>query len=273
MRKYSCTLFIKYNHDELLSFIKGALINLGFPASLLYIKTEQSEDEIPFNENDLFVAVANRATMIWIMNKEYDENEDFYWFKSVVDESYNVLKLEWRNSNLDFLLSKDVLSYITQSKNFISGYFYDVYDEREQSLEEKQSIQTTDELNPDNWKQVFEKIDISNNWGRSIDVCGLKFMAAPQMWFGETYFNIISLEKLIKFKYSSLIKYENANMVSIRLFDISDQPSNPENRKRQQEYWDFFDLKNIINRYTEENEIDTIQAIKNKIYKLGKKRR
>ena len=137
MKKYTCTLQFTYSPDKVGPFLTHALKPLAFLPGVMYIRIDNEdrlEDE-PYNEELLFSILSRKPTTIQLMNKAYDEMDDYYWFRMQIDESYNILRAEWLNSNLDFLFSKESLGYFLQSKDFICGNCCDNADRYEQSRE------------------------------------------------------------------------------------------------------------------------------------------
>jgi hypothetical protein len=256
MKKFYCTLFINYNKNDFSSVTKESLKVLGFMPKELYVKGDEFEEDMSYDEAKILKLIEKNPYTLWIMNKVYDESQDYFWFRSKFDEYYKILRLEWLNSNLDFLLNSHSMNYFLRNPSFICGYCCDNGDTFQQSQEERQNIIGTDPNDPYKWESVVERIDVSNHWGRSKETCGLEFMAAPIMWFGEPFYKIIPKEKLLEFKYSSLENVEGRQLVFTKLFDVYDSPAKSQNRQRQEEFWKFFDLEKVVNKYKSENEIE-----------------
>ena len=106
-----------------------------------------------------------------------------------------------------------------------------------------------------------EILDTSEHWGRVEKTCGLQFMAAPLIWFGRSFDLIISFEKLTSFKFSTIVSINGNDVIQIRLFDIYDLPSIEKNRDKQKEFWKFFDLKNVIQKFQKNNEISAVESL------------
>ena len=262
MRKYSFNVWFVYNQQELISILKEVVNVLGFTPSIMYLHSEESSVDVTYTEQELVTFVGNGFSFIHILNKEYDESEDYYWFRITHHQDYKILQLEWHNNNLDFLLNTLTLRSILKSQNFIFGYANDIIDKADQSKKEVQRIVGTDPNDPYKWESVVEKIDTSTHWGRSENTCGLEFMAAPLMWFGEHFYKIISKQELLEFRFSSLIIFEEVDLVSVKLFDIYDSPAKEQNRAIQKEFWKFFNLEKVIAKYRKENEIvDSLEDI------------
>jgi hypothetical protein len=72
---------------------------------------------------------------------------------------------------------------------------------------------------------ILHDVDISENWGRGVNVRGMSFMAAPLMWYGVGFYKVISKEEFLKFNYSILIADSSIQLVHIKLFELYDNPS------------------------------------------------
>jgi hypothetical protein len=146
--------------------------------------------------------------------------------------------------------------------NFICGNCCDNGDRCEQSKKENEYFINTDPKNPYEIEKIVEKYDLSKHWGRSENTCGLEFMAAPLMWFGENFYRIIPKQKLLEFRFASLISIEEVELVHVKLFDIYDSPAKELNRAIQKEFWSFFNLEEVVAKYKKENEIvDSLEDI------------
>lgn len=95
-------------------------------------------------------------------------------------------------------------------------------------------------------------------------------MAAPLMWFGEHFYRIIPKQKLLKFRFSSLVNIEGNDLVRVKLFDVYDSPAEAHNRKIQREFWKFFNFEKVIAKYKKENEI--VESLEDIIARVRKKK-
>lgn len=273
MKNYSCILHFTFSPENTEQLLNNAIKSLGFPPSIMYIKidNENTLEDVPFDEHLLFSLLSKEPTTIQLMNREYDDNESYYWFKLRIDKEYNIIRAEWLNSSLDFLLSSSSINHFLQSANFLSGNCCDNGDRHEQSRGMIEYFINKNVKNPNDVEKIEEKIDVSKHWGRSVKTCGLEFMAAPLMWFGEKFYTVIPKDKLIQFKYSKYTSVEGTEIVTINLFNLYESPAEPENRSKQEEFWKFFKLESVISDYESKNEIDPIQAL-NSILGNKKKR-
>lgn len=260
MKKFSCTICFSLNQN--LSVLKESLNVFGFTPNVMYVDSEELSADVTYSE-DMLISLLNKDfSKIHILNKEYDESEDYYWFRITNHKDYNILQLEWQNINIDFLLNSHSLTMFLSNPNFICGNCCDNGDRFEQSKEEHEYFINTDPKNPYEIEKIVEKYDLSTHWGRSVKTCGLEFMAAPLMWFGEHFYRIIPKQKLLEFSFSSLMNIDDVELVNVKLFDIYDSPSKEHNRKKQKEFWEFFNLENVIAKYKKENEIvDSLEDI------------
>lgn len=257
MKEYSCDLYFDMvdmaNINELLHI---ALDNIGFnPCYMsIYYGFNGMVEEVKFDKDLIFSKVNEELQAIKIINKIYDENSaDCFVFNLRIDQTYKTVCLTWTNSDMDFLM-EGVLDNFLRFKNF---KFCDCSDLRDPSRQSQSNIDLFKMYYPNvSFKtkkgEFGDKIvDTSDHWGKLIAELGVIFIAAPMMWFGEGYFDIISRKELTSFKYSS--KYKDFDhIVFINLFDLYDNPEKPENRAKQKEFWKYFNLEKRIDNIVKE---------------------
>lgn len=285
MKKYSCSILYKFNSDEFFILFGNALKVVGFePAymDIFFDEFSSSLDDIRYDAEYLFKLLEKKPGTVMLKNKIYDADAgtiDYCWFrfKLMLDNPYKeeFCSLEWSNLHLDFLLNSSLFNEFLSSQNIIYCYCYNQYDCIHQS--------NTSAVNPDfekPWKRgessrdfiLKEAIDISEHWGRYIKSLEFTFMAAPLMWFGEEYFKIIPKESLLKFKGASIINYPFFNLVHIKLFELYDDPSKADNRKRQKDFWGTFDLQKKAEQYEKDRPFDFIAWYKERAASKKKKK-
>lgn len=268
MPKYSAKFFFKHDLTELIRLTEKCLEIMDFPPKLMTIYGYEKNEakDIPYERSILLKSIKNRATSITIQNQEYDSSlsETLVWFRITIDQSYFFnWSFEWNNISLPFLNEHTLFDNLIKSPKFICGYYYDYIDVFWQSNKmliylsnqerESESLKTT--------KNQFGDIilDTSNNWGRSENAAGIDFMAAPLMWFGSGFFDVISFEKLGMFEKSEKV---GENIIFIKLFNIEEDPNSIENRLLQKKFWEYFSLVKQIEDYRNKNQIDLSQWLK-----------
>lgn len=83
------------------------------------------------------------------------------------------------------------------------------------------------------------KIDISNNPGRSSLVNSTWVMPAFKMWFGPSFYKIISKDKILSFKEAFLVKELSEEVIFIQLFEKIEESGSPKNREIQKKIRDW----------------------------------
>ena len=242
--QYICELYFDKMKSDRQELMKLALQGLGFTPNIMSIHVTMNEmyEEVSYDEDLLLsILLKNTDSRIKIAQHLYDENTVNSWFRLSEMEG-NFFSLRWSNENLDFLLAENIPQFL-KTDGFAAGYVFN---------------------NQDAWQQSREAKDNSNL--RSTDfpgqfkyVCGMQFMAAPLMWFGNGFFEIVSKNKLIKFSQAREI---NSDIVEVRLFDIYESPQKAENRISQRDFWSFFDLDKVVSDYEKNNSVDAVQALK-----------
>jgi hypothetical protein len=276
--KYSCSLYFEYKElvvDELAGW---ALNMLGFPPRVMSIYINDDEDwtDVSFDRSLLQAAIKKGFSSIQIMNKMYDEEPGYYWMRIMVDKHYSILNIEWRNSSLDFLLAKNAMTPLLTNRNFIFGYTYDADDSYLQSQENKEYFESKMPGKLCKTKKGMfgeDIIDTSDHWGRMERACGLLFIAGALMWFGPLFFTIIDKQRLLAFRYVLPIDSIGEELVFIQLFDIYDSPGKQKNRSRQEEFWKFFNLIHVMEKYRLEKHIDDNAILRNLILKGNAKKK
>jgi hypothetical protein len=244
--QYICELYFdkhKSNWQELLRF---SLQNLGFIPNVMsiYVTMDKMFEETPYDEDFLFSVLSEEDEPgISIRHHIYDENSENPWFRFGTEGKF--VSLKWSNTNLDFLLSENIKQFLKMD-GFTAGYAFDNKDIREQSREAKEKGEFDYTIYPGQYKYV----------------CGMQFMAAPLMWFGKNFFEIISKDKLLKFNKAHINEKLVPDLVEVKLFDIYESPEKTENRINQKNFWSFFNLGKIISKFEEDNSIDAVQSLK-----------
>jgi len=274
MKRYICSLLYRYEEEKSFHLLSNALQVLGFSPRYMDIFFDEFQKplrDISFDEKYLRSVLKKNPGTITIKRQLYDEtnreNNDWFRFKLSLDTFFrlNTCSLEWSNRNLDFLITSEQWGSFLNLENIISCYCYDQYDSFNQTnnnidLFKLNYPNTLFKISKDHLGD--DAIDISEHWGRFVDIHGLFFIAAPLIWYGEKIYKIIPKEKLLSYRYSSLINSSSFDLVHIKLFDLYDDPSKVENRDRQLEFWKFFDLQNRINRNEKDHPIDAVGWLK-----------
>jgi hypothetical protein len=253
--QYICELYFDKNRNNWQHLIRMSITNLGFLPNVMtiYLNDRMFED-IPYNEEFLLSILSEEDIPgITIRNHIYDETVEDIWFK-LVDTKWEFVSIKWSNTNLDFLLSGN-LANILKIDGFVAGYVFENNDIWEQSAKAKENKESNYTVFPGQYKYVS----------------GMKFMAAPLMWFGKSFFEIISKDKLLSFDMAYIDELKYSNLVKVKLFDIYDSPDKPENRLKQKEFWSFFDLDKVISKYEEDNQVDAEKSFKDFLTKHRKK--
>ncbi|HLA58927.1 MAG TPA: hypothetical protein VK622_09210 [Puia sp.] len=267
MRKFSCLLIYKYRSEIVPVFFKNALHVLGFRPLYMDVFIDENNIlyDIEFNESEVFSFLDKGVTTVVLKNQLYDESGNNHWFRFSIDKTYyNVIRLQWLDERLDFLIDSSYFQSLLNPNFLICGYCYDHDDVFLESNTDIRYYMSKNNSSPyATTKNQFgdDIIDVSKNWGRSESACGLEFLAAPLMWFGKSFFEIIPKGDFLKFE-SGIVKNNNDEMISITLFDLVDLPMKHENRRKQENFWLSFDLKNKIESYRKSHSIDLEKWIK-----------
>ncbi len=260
MPNYLCSLFFsnsKEKYDEI--FFKSQSI-FGFEPEVMdiYVNNETGLlSDLKYSPDGLGDYLRKIPSSIGIKSKPYDELPGYFWFKRKIIPEYDIYHVAWFNDNLNFILNSKFFHNLLTDDGFIYGFCCNSEDMQDQSTENVRYLQNKF---PDLTIKVkknargFLVADTSENWGRSIYAGGIDFMAAPNMWFGKVFFEIISKDKLLSFPLASQIQSDNTAIVQIKLFDMYVNPVNEENRKQQKEFWKFFDYQNVIDRFKNKRE-------------------
>lgn len=259
MKRYACNIMYEYDEIDVQRLLRSAIQNLGFTPMFMDVFFQGMKnplDDAKFEVDTLFSNLRLKPGAITIKSQLYDENnrEDFNWFRMKLifggALGLNYCSFEWSNTNLDFLLNDNTITDIFfQFNRLLYCYCYDQYDNMNQS---DVDISSFKQNYPDEKFKIIknymgdEIVDISNHWGRYINVKGITFMAAPQMWFGEGFAKFILLKDLAKFNGSSFVS--SHHLVHIALFDLKSNPAESQNRQRQKNFWQYFNLETIANK-------------------------
>jgi len=200
-------------------------------------------EEVPYDEDMLFSTLSEEPG-ITILHHTYDEDLDNPWYR-IGDMEGKFISLKWSNTNLDFLLFKNIEMFLNMDE-FVAGYAFENNDVWDQTKKAKEKNESDPTLYP----------------GQSLYVCGMEFMAAPLMWFGKVFFSIIPKNKLLEFEDAHINEKVTPDTVEIRLFDIYQSPAKLDNRDNQKRFWSFFNLRQIALKFEEDNAIDAAQSLK-----------
>jgi hypothetical protein len=272
MQKFICSLFFEgIEKSKISQIIAFQLRLLGFIPK--YLKA--GEKEISYDLNALIEWIEMGERSIRIMSESSINSSTNYWTLFEFDENYKVLSLYWCNNNMDFLVDKEDFIKLLSSGKFLYRVCYDMSDAFNESCTNieyvknvigKKKISTT----KDQFGDLI--VNISNNCGRKERVNGLEFIAAPIMWFGSRFNEFISWQDILQFSGSECVKTKGGEYVLLKLFELSDDPSLEKNRKRQCQFWEFFNFQKVIKNYAERTAIDLDAYMKDLIEKKKKKR-
>ena len=110
-------------------------------------------------------------------------------------------------------------------------------------------------------------LNLQSRWGKRVMVKSIPFIAAPVMFFGKAYFNIIPKEILLKVPNSQEIRINEQNIVTIKLFGLYENPNY--NRNFQKRYWKITSLSHRIKKYQEKvSSVDAITQYKARYEKM-----
>lgn len=246
--QYICELYFDRDESNWQALLRAALKDLGFIPNIMsiYMSLDEMYEEVPYNEEFLLSISFGKNVVpgISIRNHIYDEEGDNPWFR-FGDTEGKFTSLKWSNTNLEFLLSEKI-EYFLKMDGFTAGYAFDNKDVSEQSRKAKEKKESNYTLYP----------------GQDKYVCGMQFMAAPLMWFGKPFFEIINKDKLLEFNKARINEKLLPDIVEVELFNIYESPEKMENRISQKNFWSFFDLGKVISKFEEDNSIDAVQSLK-----------
>ncbi len=90
---------------------------------------------------------------------------------------------------------------------------------------------------------VEEKIDISHNPGRSTFVNGYELSSCWRMWFGPSFYELVSQERLLAFPQARRVEQTDSGHVFIELYADPFEADLPENREVQQAFRDWVEME------------------------------
>lgn len=260
--RYACNLLNKYSEEYFFLSVEKGLKVLGFIADTYDVFFEgfnvKEELGIIFKEEDILKMLRERKgiKMIKIKSSEVYSKS---WFSLTLNRGIDktigdTFLMEWSicNGKLDFLLNNAFFESVIINKSLVYCYCYNQTDVSEQSNTHFNKYGDI----PKGIKLVENKygdkqIDISKNWGKSITIHNLKFVAASMMWFGLGFNPVFSIDNFRKFRYVTLITDSYAY---IELFNLYEEPV--EFRKKQKIFWNFVNSNRIIERYESENKLE-----------------
>jgi hypothetical protein len=246
--QYTSVITYQYADRQEIDLLTRALKILGFEPkymALFFDEYEKPIDDISFDEERLIELLKKQPSTVTIKNELYEEGgkENLKWFRlsHSIDTPFSLktISLEWSNSNLDFLLTSSEFKLLLSSKSLLYCYCYNQSDCMEQS---NTRIDYFTRNHPNEPFKVTKNhlgddiIDTSEHWGRYVKVQDLIFMAAPLMWFGGSFFQIITRDELLSFEESSIVDFNGTENVYVMLFDLYDDPSKKENREVQKNF-------------------------------------
>ena len=90
-----------------------------------------------------------------------------------------------------------------------------------------------------------QRVDISGNPGRKLELPGMRIVAAWRMWYGRGAFPFLPRERLLSFPDAHRIEELENDVVFIELYEDPLDYENPENRRRQQAFRDWMGLDEL----------------------------
>lgn len=246
--KYTTQLNAIIRKDELRNLLSEILDNLQFHPNIMDLYTNEydrnnSRDEISYDKNyfldNLELEEMNgfsylRVKELYESDEKYEDSSRFK-FNIIFHHDENVQCIfEWMDcldplQNFDYILKKNLI----HEDNVVYCYSFDGADLIQQIL--------------DFDRDVIQPHEFEGNWGKACWRAGYMWIAAPVMFFGSGFFNAISKEKLLSYKYSSEVKIGSISLVKIVLFGLEENPR--KFRDRQRSFWVYFELENTIRRF------------------------
>lgn len=237
---------------------KIPLKNLGFQPNIVKRVNPENGyqlDESNFDFIQLQTLIDQGISNYSLYSQDYNEEklEEFIWFKFDYNSNFQTCVLLWQNRNLEFLIGSDLYNTLIGNNYLIYCYHYDLYDQMKQTNFDIYSFKRN--YPGKNFKIKYDSgyrkdiVDISENWGRNISACGINFMAAPFMIFGNGYYEIIDKAKIKNFHLTTPYKLNSPELLKVELFNIYSDPESEENRKTQRDFWTFFDLERVAKDY------------------------
>jgi hypothetical protein len=244
--QYVCELYYETAKIDWRQLMKMSVANLGFLPNVMTMYLEDSMlEEIAYNENILFsLPLSSDIPEIIVRHRLYNELSDNPWFKFGPSEG-NFVSLRWSNNNLNFLISESISKFLTL-EGFTAGYAFNYNDAWEQNAKASERDIVDFALFPGQFKYT----------------CGMQFMAAPLMWFGKPFFQIVNKETLLNFTGADDDSSESRDVVCIELFDLYDNPAYDQNRERQRHFSSFVGLDDAVTHFEEKNFVDAAEALK-----------
>ncbi len=96
----------------------------------------------------------------------------------------------------------------------------------------------------DQW--FMEMIDISHNPGRSTFVNGYELSSCWRMWFGPSFYELVSQDRLLAFPQARRVEQTDTGHVFIELYADPFEADLPENREVQQAFRDWVGMEELI---------------------------
>jgi hypothetical protein len=289
--RYGCNILNRYDESRFEIVVTDILQKLGFEPlyfDVFFDEFKKVKEDLSFDAGKIISLLSKeKPGVLTIKSALYDDlgnNENYNWVRirlnieDGTDETIGkTFLLEWSNiGNLDFLMSSQLFADLLKHEDLVYCYCYDSKDAMQQSNTNynefsKEPLPDGVVLTLNEWGDRI--IDISKNWGRMQTVRSITFMAAPLMWFGQGFDTVLKLKEMRKFKYARYDDLEKGP-VYIELLKLGSNPSLPENRLKQKEYWDFLSYHDTIRKYDKANRMtDGIAWYRKRVKQLNKKKK
>lgn len=230
--------YIQYDKDYILNNLSKSEVDGGITSFSLYDQSHTDENTNPFFRFSLSDATLNeelvKCNFKWIAYKKLD------W---LINDEF-ILKR---------LLQEDVeLVYLITSNQ------HDVYAQTRAHESEKNS-------------NFISKLLSKKNWGRREIVNGIAFIAAPLMYFGKAYDEVISIKYLQAYEKARKININSKEIIKIEIYPLYSNPK--EYRNEQKDYWKMMNLSKKIEDYEKLKKRDFTEYLKRRssLYDLKKK--
>lgn len=170
-------------------------------------------------------------------------------------------KVPFRNVHISqsidlFNFTDREIEMITSKEGFVSCYLYnDDYTKQQSAISESDyhvfeiPLDLADNLPYSIDYTGLKDFDITSNPGRNEVISYTKLNPAWKMWFGNSFYNIVSKDRILSFPEAFKIRELNDGRIFVQLFEKIEDSSSKENQEKQWAWRKWLDFDSLLEKY------------------------
>ncbi|QEC44422.1 hypothetical protein [Pseudobacter ginsenosidimutans] len=228
---------------------------------------QQAEDFKPFYiEIDGVDHVITKAVIEQLRNNDEESNKllleegrihfkDRSGYDNVTLHQFKARQGDWQvlywKTMQPWLMNNPMMHYFFAHPGFIAAFCYNSEDNQMQNTTHLFDFERAGMKPAKVRKNEYgdKQAVPDNNPGKTFTISNTWLMSSWKMWFGNSFFNKVSKEKLLGFRVAELVSEQGNNIVHIQLYENPQEYHLVPNRKLQQAFREYIDIPSLAKQF------------------------